>query len=179
MVMQHTKLGLILSAGQTATTALGELAACCDWPVLLQATPRRVQRELLLQGPEVLLIWLDDLRDMAATVRLLEWLSGYRSEVRRLAIAYQLGPAVELAIRGAGVHYFVALDSGIHALLNGPVSEWLASTRRVEQSGAPHTPSHGTRIEKFRVSMPIDNDRSMYGYSDYRTDTPTRDPEYG
>jgi hypothetical protein len=132
VVTQSVKEGLILSPCGQPTAALDELIASCGWPAMLQATPLRLRRELSLGVPKLSLIWLDDYRDLVAGVRLLEWLRAYHPTVRRLAVAYRLAADdVEPAIRSAGVHFFLAIDSQIRMVAEGLCTQWLPQPTRL------------------------------------------------
>ena len=125
MVAQFINEGVILSACGRRTSALDELVVTCGWPAVLEATPGRLRRELSLGIPKVSLIWLDDYRELAATVRLLDWLKESHPSVRRLVVAYCLAADyVEPAIRSAGVHFFLAIDGQIRAMAQGVCSQW-------------------------------------------------------
>ena len=73
MVAKHNFRALVATTRATTTTSLDELIAISGWPVVLGATPRRLERELSLGLPECLLFWLDDLEAMGATARLIAW----------------------------------------------------------------------------------------------------------
>ena len=51
MVASDPSPGLIAAVQVAATPTLDDVAASCGWPVLLQATPRRIQRELATTNP--------------------------------------------------------------------------------------------------------------------------------
>lgn len=137
MITQATRQGLIVSTRSQATAALDKLIACCGWPVLLHATPRRLHRELSLGTPKLSLFWLDSRRDLAATIQLLRWLGTHERVVRRIAVAYRLPTDVEVAVRSTGAHLYQAADDNIGALVRGWMPCWLRSQGRDEPALRP------------------------------------------
>lgn len=125
MVTESTRQGLIVSTSPQATAALGELIVCCGWPTLLHATPQRFRRELMLGVPKLSLFWLDDERDVAATVQVLAWLGTNQPAVRRIAVGYRLAADVEVAVRSASAHLYLAVDDNIRALVDGSIFQCL------------------------------------------------------
>ncbi len=157
MVTESTSQGLIVSTSPRAAAALDELIVCCGWPVLLQATPQRFRRELLLGVPKLSLFWLDDERDVATTVQLLSWLGTYQPAVRRVAVGYQLPANVEVAVRSAGAHMYLAAADNIRALLDGSIAPWLRGRDRsaVEFSERPFAVDspRGSRASPLGVTL--------------------------
>jgi hypothetical protein len=135
MVTEFSRQGLIASASPLATPALREVIDCCGWPVLLHATPRQYRREMLVRIPEVSLFWLDDDRYVGATVQLLSWLGMYEPAVQRIAIGYRLGTNIEVGVRSAGAHLYLAADGDLRSMLNGAIAPWLRG-RNLPAAGA-------------------------------------------
>jgi hypothetical protein len=125
MITESSRQGLIVSAGALATPALKEVIDCCGWPVLLQATPRQLRREMLLGVPKLSLFWLDDDRYVGTTVQLLSWLGMCEPTVRRITVGYRLPANVEVAVRCAGTHLYLAADGNLRSLLESAVATWL------------------------------------------------------
>lgn len=109
MVAQAAPPGLIVATRSEATSPLDELARCCGWPMLLEAGPRRLLRELSLRRPECVLFWTDDWRDVTSTAALIAWLRQRGDRPLRLAVAYQLAMDVEAVFRAAGAHSFLPI----------------------------------------------------------------------
>ncbi len=130
MARASTAQGLIVATNRQLTAALDELIACCGWPALLDATPQRFRRHMLLAAPRVSLFWLDDQSNLASTIQLLKWLGTYERVVRRIAVAYRLPTGVEVAIRGAGAQMYLAADDDIRAIVGGWMPCWLRSDVR-------------------------------------------------
>lgn len=128
-----TKEGLIVATSRQVTSALEELIAYCDWPVLLHATPQWLRRQMLLGAPRVSLFWLEDESDVPAAIQLLTWLGTYENAVRRIVVAYRLPTDVEVAMRGAGTHLYLATDNNVSAL----VDAWMPCWRGIEGRRMP------------------------------------------
>jgi hypothetical protein len=109
MVARFFSKGLIAATRAESTPALEELAACSHWPLVLGATPRRLQRELQLFDPDCLLFWLDDWLGIEATTRLIAWLRERGARPYRVAAAFQMDGDVETLCRAAGAHGFVSI----------------------------------------------------------------------
>ena len=137
MARASTEQGLIVAANRQVTSALDELIAECGWPALLQATPQRLRRHLLLLPPSVSLFWLDDQSDLAIAMQLLTWLGSYDPRVRRIVVAYRLPADVEVAVRGAGPHWYLAAERDIPALVAGWMPRWLRSEGRLRPTVRP------------------------------------------
>jgi hypothetical protein len=133
MTRAATKQGLIVATNRQATSALEELIAYCDWPVLLHASPQRLRHQMLLGAPRVALSWLDDESDVPAAIQLLTWLRTYENAVRRIVMAYRLPTDVEVAVRGAGTHLYLATDDNVSAL----VDAWMPCWQRIEGRQKP------------------------------------------
>lgn len=73
---------------------------------------------MLLTTAKVSLFWLDGESDLPAAIQLLTWMGTYENAVRRVAVAYRLPTAVEIAIRGAGAHFYLATDDNVSALVD-------------------------------------------------------------
>lgn len=110
MVVSDPSPGLIATVQAAATPTLDDVAASCGWPVLLEASPRRVQRELATTNPECLLFWLDDGLAIEATARLIAWARQRGARPLRVAAALDADDAVEAALRAAGAHSFLSVS---------------------------------------------------------------------
>jgi hypothetical protein len=109
MVVKISPRGLIATTRAVATPPLDDVVDSCGWPLLLEATPRRMQRELALHNPECVLFWLDDQRAVARTAHLIAWSRHRGARPYRVAVAYRLEGDVESVLRAAGAHSFLPL----------------------------------------------------------------------
>jgi hypothetical protein len=125
MIIRSAQQGLIIAARRQTTVALDELIDRCGWPVILNATPRQLHNELSWWVPQFSLFWLDDPRDVAGTTQLLAWLHAHQPAVRRIAVAYQLAPDVELSMRCASVHLYLAAHENIGGLVESLLVRWV------------------------------------------------------
>jgi hypothetical protein len=75
--------------------------------------------------PSASLFWLDDERYVSVTAELLSWLATWEPAVRRIAIAYRMAADVEIAMRSAGVHLYLAADDDLRSMLEVAVAPWL------------------------------------------------------
>jgi hypothetical protein len=116
MVAKCVQPGLIVSLGRQTTAPLGELAARCGWPVLLNASAGRLRRELDIQCFRGVLFWLEDRQHAAPTAYLVAWLRERHPRPYRIAIAYRLASDVEPLFRAAGVHSYLLASGDIAAV---------------------------------------------------------------
>ncbi len=117
MIAPTTSAGLILSTSRARTATFDELVSGCGWPAVLQATPARLRRDLLLANAEVSFLWLESRDELAATVRLLTWLKATHPTVRRWVVTYGLAAdQVEPPLRSAGVHMFVPCEGSVRRM---------------------------------------------------------------
>lgn len=128
MVVSDSSPGLIATAQASATRMLDDVAASCGWPVLLEASPRRIQRELSALNPECILFWLDDLLAIEATARLIAWSRQRGARPLRVAAALDPDVAVEAALRAAGAHGFLSVSRQSAGLIAGALAPLLAGT---------------------------------------------------
>jgi hypothetical protein len=125
MLTASSTQGLVVSVSPLATPALGEVSGVCGWPVLMHATPLELRREMLRCIPRASLFWLDDERYVGVTAELISWLATWEPAVRRIAIGYQLRANVEVAMRSAGVHLYLAADDDLQSMFELTVAPWL------------------------------------------------------
>jgi hypothetical protein len=125
MITESSRQGLIVSASPLAAHALRQVIEYCGWPVLLHATPRQFRREMMQGVPQLSLFWLDDDRYVGTTVELLSWLGSCEPAVRRIAIGYRLAANVEVTVRSAGAHLYLAADDNLRSILDGAIAPWL------------------------------------------------------
>ncbi len=109
MVKKHLPIGLIATTRADLTPLLDDVVHCCGWPLLLEASPRRLARELSLYDPECVLFWLDDRQGLAPTARLVEWSRQRGARPYRLAVAFRLDSEIEAVLRAAGAHTFLSI----------------------------------------------------------------------
>jgi hypothetical protein len=110
--------GLIVAINPQAKASLSELIKSCGWPVLLEATPLRLRRQLLLSMPAAALFWIDVETELKGMLELLSWLKSCEPSVRRIAVAYRLPTDVEIAVRSAGVHLYWSADEDLQLLVD-------------------------------------------------------------
>lgn len=131
--------GLILAPSSRPSAALDELAACCDWPVVLGANPRRVMaatESWCRESLACLLFWLQDQRDVAPTVELVRWSCQRDGRLFRIALAYRLGEDVERAVRTAGAHVYLSASENLGTVAQEAILP-LMNGRREHAARAP------------------------------------------
>ena len=129
MASASTAQGLIVTTHCQTTAALEEVIDCCGWPVLWQATSLRFRRQAMLIAPKISLFWLDAHSDLTVAAQLLTWMETHERLVQRIVVAYRMSSDVEVVVRGAGTHLYLAADDNISALNRG-----LDSTPAAQQS---------------------------------------------
>ncbi len=139
MVTESCRTGLIISTDQASTAALDELIVACGWPVLLEATPLRLRRELLFGVPKLSLFWMDDERHVESTVRLLAWLRDIQPGVRRVAVGYRIDAEAEIEVRSAGAHLYLAATNNIHAIVEGSLATWVRGRKGTANESSERT----------------------------------------
>ena len=155
MLTAPSTQGLIVSVSPLATPALEEVSGYCGWPVLMHATPLELRREMLRCIPRTSLFWLDDERYVGVTAELMSWLATWEPAVRRIAIAYRLATDVEVAMRSAGVHLYLAADDDLRSVLEVAVAPWPHSRDRPAVAvGEPSSVVHP--VDRSRAS-PLNN----------------------
>ena len=87
---------------------------------------------MLLGVPRVLLFWIDGQSDLSIAAQLLTWLGRYERVVQRIVVAYRMPTDVEVAIRSAGAHLYLAADDDIRALVDAWLADWQRSNGRRE-----------------------------------------------
>ena len=137
MVTKSFREGLIVSPRASSTAPLDELLASCDWPAVLEATPQRLRRELSLRVPEVTLFWLDDEGHVDATVQLVSWLRNFQPAIRRVAVGFRVVPDVEVALRAAGAHVYLAANDRVAPLLESMLAGWPRHTDTSPTGASP------------------------------------------
>jgi hypothetical protein len=120
---------------------------------VLEANPRRMQRELALHRPECVLFWLDDKEAIAPTARLIAWSRHRGARPYRVAVAYRMAGDVESVLRAAGAHSFLPLagQPGAHvaAALERLLDESLRTLEAVANNPAlmPTAGGHAPALE--------------------------------
>lgn len=122
---EETRNGLILATGSQATDAIEALVACCDWPVLWQATPAVMRRTGSLDALTQAICWIEHEHELESASRLLEFLASFHPGVRRGAVGYRLPAQAEIALRSAGAQLYLAVD-GLGDEWAEQLSAWLA-----------------------------------------------------
>ena len=148
MVKKHSPLGLIATTRADVTPPLDDVVHCSGWPLLLEANPRRLARDLSLHDPECLLFWLDDRQGLAPTARLVEWSRQRGARPYRVAVAFRLGSDIEAVFRAAGAHTFLSISdrSGVvvadalRPLFAAPVRAVAATAEGARSWTAPRDP---------------------------------------
>jgi hypothetical protein len=111
MVTRRLPSGLIASTSANISPPLDDLAACCGWPLLLEAGPRQLAHELSHHEPEFVLFWLEDRLGLLPTARLVAWARERGPRPYRVAVALQLDFDAEAALRAAGAHSFFSISN--------------------------------------------------------------------
>ena len=109
MVKKHSPFGLIATARADVTPPLDDVVNCCGWPLLLQATPRRLAQELSLHNPQCVLFWLEERQNMPTLARLIDWSRERGARPYRVAVAYRMDADVEAVFREAGAQTFLPI----------------------------------------------------------------------
>jgi hypothetical protein len=125
MIAKYNDHGLIIAGCPQSASVLDELMTYCGWPIVFQATPRQLRDEIVSNVPQALLFWLDRERDFDAMFRLLKWLAAYQPRLQRYAVGYELPENMEVAVRNAGAHVYLAAANDIRELLAGPIFQSL------------------------------------------------------
>jgi hypothetical protein len=110
MVAHDAPAGLIAAVRANAKPPLDAVADGCGWPLLLAATPKRLQRELALGSPDCVLFWLDEAAAVEPTARLITWGRERGHRPLRVAAALNLDAIVESTLRSAGAHGFLPVS---------------------------------------------------------------------
>jgi hypothetical protein len=110
MVTKISPLGLIVATRKEVTPPLDNVVRCCGWPLLLEATPRRLAHELALRKPECVLFWLEDRAALSPTERLVSWSRERGTRPHRVAVAYRMDANAEAVLRSAGAHSFLSIS---------------------------------------------------------------------
>jgi hypothetical protein len=117
MVLEITRRGLIVTPARRTSDLLEELVSQIEWPVLLQPSVRLLFQQIEVSAPHCLLFWLDETHDIEYALQLISRLRDRGSRPYRVAIAHQLQPDAEPAIRAAGVHSVLNASGSITALV--------------------------------------------------------------
>lgn len=136
MVAKLSPTGLIATTRAHATRLLDELAERCDWPLLLDANPRRLLPKLAMLEPECVLFWLDDRDSVAATAQLIGWLHQRGPRPYRVAVAHQLSGDVEAVFRASGAHGFLMMHGRPDAFVGDVLWPMLQEFKRAAHSRA-------------------------------------------
>ncbi len=125
MVKKHSPLGLIATTSADVTPPLDDVVRCCGWPLVLEANPRRLARELALHNPECVLFWLEQRQNMSTLARLIGWSRERGARPYRMAVAYHIEADVEAVFRAAGVHSFLPIADRSAAAIATPCGRCL------------------------------------------------------
>ena len=117
MVLEVTRRGLIVTPARRTSDLLEELISQINWPVLLEPSVRLLFQQIEVTSPHCLLFWLDETHDIEYALQLIARLRDRGSRPYRVAIAHQLQPDAEPAIRAAGVHSVLNTSGSITALV--------------------------------------------------------------
>jgi hypothetical protein len=117
MVLGISRRGLIVTPARRTSDLLEELIFQLDWPVLLGPSVRLLFQQIEVTAPQCLLFWLDETHDIEHALQLIARLRDRGSRPYRVAVAHQLQPDVEPAIRSAGVHSVLNTNGSISALV--------------------------------------------------------------
>ena len=132
MVANLPAEGVIATTCAAASPPLEELLFACHWPVLWQANPRQLRRELILRCPACVLFWLEDRRSLAATAQLIAWLRERGNRPYRVAAAYRVAADAESTLRAAGVHSYLPLTDDVATTVMEAIEPLLAIVRQAD-----------------------------------------------
>lgn len=136
MVAKETPQGLIATVHVAITPALVNVAACCDWPLLLDATPRQLSREVEQINPDCVLFWVEDAQAVEPTARLITWARRRGARPLRVAAALEMDASLEATLRSAGAHGFIAVTETSTQLVAAALRSLLQPTG-AERRGSP------------------------------------------
>ena len=142
MFAKNLPKGIIATPQVDVTPPLDELVACCGWPLVLAATPRRLLCELSLHNSLCVLFWIEDRRYVTSTGELIAWLHDRGNRPYRVVIADHLDHEVELVLRAAGAHGYVAVSNDVASAVRQDLTPWLNLPAAF--SHAPHSPGEAT-----------------------------------
>ncbi len=160
MVKKHSPLGLIATTSADVTPQLDNVVRCCGWPLVLEANPRRLARELALHDPECVLFWLEQRQNVSALARLIGWSRERGARPYRVAVAYHIEADVETVFRAAGAHSFLsiadrsaaAIVDALRPLFAAPVRTAAATAARPR--AAPPKPMAALEVPADLVRPP-------------------------
>lgn len=157
MVTKISPQGLIASTRSDSTPPLIDLADCCGWPLLLDATPRRLHRELSHHNPECVLFWLDDERCVTATATLIAWSREHGARPIRIVVAFEIDAHVESVFRAAGAHGFFPVACHSMAFVTDALMPMLRKSARGIHSNLRNlTPTASVGIRLSAIEFPSD-----------------------
>jgi hypothetical protein len=117
MVLEIARRGLIVTPARRTSDLVEELVAHFNWPVLYGPSIRLLVQQIEVHAPHCLLFWLDEMHDIAHTLKLITRLRDRGPRPYRIAVAHHLQAADEPRIRAAGVHSFLFTSGNIAALV--------------------------------------------------------------
>ncbi len=141
MVVKNSPQGLIATTRTKTTTTLEDLVDSCGWPLLLDATPRRLHRELSYHDPECVLFWLEDRQGLTSTAKLISWSRERGARPFRVAVAFQMDGDVESVFRTAGAHGFLPVAGQSVAFVADAVWPLLQKSARLGKTSLANAAS--------------------------------------
>jgi len=159
MVVKISPRALIATTRLAATPSLDDLVCCCGWPLVLEANPRRLQRELALHRPECVVFWLDEVQDVGPTAQLIAWSRHRGARPYRVAVAYRMTGDVESVLRSAGAHSFLPLAGQPGAHVAAALERLLEESVRTAQAVATNPTLAPTSGGHAALEMPAESVR--------------------
>jgi hypothetical protein len=159
MVVKNSPRGLIATTRAAATPPLDDVVCRCGWPLVLEATPRRMQRELALHRPECVLFWLDDGQAVEPTAQLIAWSRHRGARPYRVAVAYRMTCDVESVLRAAGAHSFLPLAGQAGAHVAAAMERLLTESVRTVEAVATSSTLTPTAGGHAALEMPAESVR--------------------
>lgn len=157
MVATLSPSGLIATTRAALTPQLDELATSCRWPVVLEATPRRLQRELASHSPECLVFWLDELAAIEPIARLITWARQRGARPLRVAVACDIAGDAESTLRAAGAHGFLSLHGLAASAASDALQPLLQGAAIDAAAMASRSPIAATRGHPFTAASQADH----------------------
>lgn len=155
MVAKTSSDGLIVATRARPTQSLTELAEYCGWPMLCEANARALRTELSLHLPACVLFWLDDFRNIAATVQLMAWLRDREPIPFRIAVATEQTNNAEPVLRAAGAHSVLSINGHSGAAIAEALGQLLQhADRQVEATAAGPAKTVTTSSRLTHIDVP-------------------------
>jgi hypothetical protein len=159
MFVINSPTGIIATPQPDLTSPLEDLVDCCGWPLVLAATARRLQRDLSIHNPQCVLFWIEDRRYLTPTKKLIAWLHERGNRPYRMVVAHRQDQEVELVLRAAGAHGYVAVLNDVASAVGESLAYWLKLPAASSCAGRKPGAESATVGRAARVSNSPDTQR--------------------